>query len=37
MSNNQNFIEKINNEILTLFEKQEKKPECLPYFFPKDV
>ena len=37
MSNNQNFIEEINNEILTLFEKQEKKPECLPYLFPKDV
>lgn len=34
---NQNFIEEINNEILTLFEKQENKPEYLPYFFPKDV
>lgn len=34
---NQNFIEEINNEILSLFEKQENKPECLPDFFPKDV
>ena len=37
MSNNQISIEEINNEILTLFEKQENKPEYLPYFFPKDV
>ena len=37
MSNNQISIEEINNEIFTLFEKQENKPECLPYFFPKDV
>ena len=37
MSKNQNFIEEINNEILTLFEKQENKPEYLPYLFPKDV
>lgn len=37
MSNNQNFIEEINNEILTLFRKQENKPECIPYLFPKDV
>ena len=37
MSKNQNFIEEINNEILTLIEKQENKPEYLPYLFPKDV
>ena len=37
MSNNQISIEEINNEILTLFEKQENKPKYLPYLFPKDV